>query len=91
MYSIKVENPLPQFPQLNVSKRDPNLLGFVFSLSWAPPSVLPSSGLSSASGLESRLVLDLLSDSSLSAFSFLLVLGVLALGPSRLVIPNSAR
>ena len=97
MYSIKVEKPVPHFGQLRVSNKEPNLFGFVFSLLSDSLSLFTSSGLSSASGAglgsESRLVLLLLSEASLSVFSFLLALGVLGLTapPSRLVIPNSAR
>ena len=91
MYSIRLEAPAPQCSQLKLSKREPNLLGLVFSFS--------SCLLSSPPGLgsESLLVLVLLSDLSLSAFSFLLVLGVLCLAgadwgvQSRLLMPNSAR
>ena len=99
MYSIRVLKPAPQWPQFKVWKREPNLLGFVFSFSSCLVSSAP--GL----GSESLLVLVLLSELSLSVFSFLLVLSVLCFagagwgwrggagvrGQSRLLMPNSAR
>ena len=94
MYSISVEKPAPQCPQLKLSKSEPNLFGFVFSFSSCWVSSVP--GL----GSESLLVLVLRSDLSRSASSFLLVLSVLGLpeagwgcraGQSRLLMPNSAR
>ena len=92
MYSIRVLNPVPQCPQLKVSNSEPNLFGFSFSFSSCLFSSAP------VLGSESLLVLVLLSDRSLSVFSFLLVLGVLCLAAaagvqklSRLLMPNSAR
>ena len=104
MYSIKLANPAPHWPQLRLSNKDPNLaeVGFWFSLSFPNVSFIFSCLVPfSASwfGSESLLVFALLSELSLLSLSFLLDFGVLGTlagagvvgALSRLLIPNSAR